>query len=126
MGSSVTVRVERSPKVLNCRSDFLTRLVAFAHEHKGANFLRAGGWDPSQSKPEGWTIALRVSEPLPMERSGGGEDLPLPAPTDPGVKVSLHRALLIRRQVRRRGPTSTGRTERVVFRSTRSTTAGTV
>ena len=38
----------------------------------------------------------------------------------------LHRALLIRRQVRRRGPTSTGRTERVVFRSTRSTTAGTV
>ena len=46
-----------------------------------------------------------------------------PAPTDPGVTVSRHRALLTRRSVRTRGPTSTGRTGRAVVRSARPTTA---
>jgi hypothetical protein len=45
-----------------------------------------------------------VAELVPSDgapdRSGGGEGLPLPAPTDPGVTVSRHRALLTRRSVR--------------------------
>ena len=49
-----------------------------------------------------------------------------PAPTDPGVKVSRHRALLIRRLVRRScGPISSGRRGRAVDRAVRSTIAGT-
>jgi hypothetical protein len=57
-------------------------------------------------------------------RSGGGEDLPLPAPTDPGVTISRHRALLTRRQVTwLLGPTAIGRTGGAASRQVQPTTS---
>jgi hypothetical protein len=55
-------------------------------------------------------------------RSGGGEDLPLPAPTDPGVTISRHRAPLIRCQVTLLGPIAIGRTGEAVSRQVPPTT----
>lgn len=49
-----------------------------------------------------------------------------PAPTDPGVTVSRHRAPLISPLVSSCEPNASGRTARAVDRSVRSTTGGTV